>query len=464
MFYFYRDFYRDSSSSFSPDSVAELIMWLDANDTSTITETSGSVSQWDDKSGNENHVTQSSGIRQPLTNFRQLNNRNVITFGESGISELEANGFESNLQIANDFSIFIVFQSDRNDSFMALLSCATNTNDRFTIGTNDSGDVAFASYDGAFTSKATAVDQDSPYVIEGHHSSSNIITSYLNGAEMYQTTTPGTAPNQGFSIGLRPDGNNGLEGVIGEVLVYSRLLNEAERNNIENYLLQKWGISKDNEVDIPATISGLTAWFDPSDESTITDVAGDVSQWDNKRNNNNNATQSVSADQMSTGAATINGLNVLTGDGTDFFDIDVSVKTVFFVWGNIADNFNVIIGGVVGGSVADILINPVSNLASFDGFGNEEGRWANGAGTLSVFGQDISTKTISNTGGIGLFEYQNGPFDFNSLASRSGSTSFRFDGEFGEIIVYDRNLTTEEQNKVGNYLANKWGRTWNNLA
>ena len=33
-----------------------LVVWLDAADYSTITETSGSVSQRDDKSGNDNHV------------------------------------------------------------------------------------------------------------------------------------------------------------------------------------------------------------------------------------------------------------------------------------------------------------------------------------------------------------------------------------------------------------------------
>ena len=33
-------------------------LWLDAKDESTITESGGAVSQWDDKSGNDNHAVQ----------------------------------------------------------------------------------------------------------------------------------------------------------------------------------------------------------------------------------------------------------------------------------------------------------------------------------------------------------------------------------------------------------------------
>jgi len=41
-------------------------LWLDADDASTITETGGAVSQWDDKSGNARHATQATGSKQPL--------------------------------------------------------------------------------------------------------------------------------------------------------------------------------------------------------------------------------------------------------------------------------------------------------------------------------------------------------------------------------------------------------------
>jgi len=39
-------------------SMIQTALWLDAADASTITESGGAVSQWDDKSGNNHHVIQ----------------------------------------------------------------------------------------------------------------------------------------------------------------------------------------------------------------------------------------------------------------------------------------------------------------------------------------------------------------------------------------------------------------------
>jgi hypothetical protein len=46
-------------------SALSLEAWFDANDSDTITESGGFVSQWDDKSGNDNHFLQSVGAAQP---------------------------------------------------------------------------------------------------------------------------------------------------------------------------------------------------------------------------------------------------------------------------------------------------------------------------------------------------------------------------------------------------------------
>jgi len=42
--------------------------WYDATDSDTITESGGSVSQWDDKSGNARHLSEASASRQPTWN------------------------------------------------------------------------------------------------------------------------------------------------------------------------------------------------------------------------------------------------------------------------------------------------------------------------------------------------------------------------------------------------------------
>lgn len=63
-------------------------LWLEASDSSTITETGGLVSQWDDKSGNDNHATQGTAADQPL--FETAPNRITFSTSDRLISNLPA--------------------------------------------------------------------------------------------------------------------------------------------------------------------------------------------------------------------------------------------------------------------------------------------------------------------------------------------------------------------------------------
>lgn len=63
----------------APESM-NTVLWLDAADTSTITASSGAVSQWDDKSSGARHFTQSTAGSRPTTGVTTLNGRNVIDF------------------------------------------------------------------------------------------------------------------------------------------------------------------------------------------------------------------------------------------------------------------------------------------------------------------------------------------------------------------------------------------------
>ena len=57
-----------------------LIGWYDAADAASITQASNAVSQWNDKSGNANHMTEATAGRKPTTNTQTQNSLNVIDF------------------------------------------------------------------------------------------------------------------------------------------------------------------------------------------------------------------------------------------------------------------------------------------------------------------------------------------------------------------------------------------------
>ena len=66
-----------------PTDISNLALWLDAADTSTISESFNLVSQWNDKSGNGNyHAVAQSGeeLQLPVDN---INGKNVLTWENS---------------------------------------------------------------------------------------------------------------------------------------------------------------------------------------------------------------------------------------------------------------------------------------------------------------------------------------------------------------------------------------------
>ena len=91
-------------AGFSPSDIADLALWLDASDETTITESGGSVSQWSDKSGNGNHATQGTGANQPTTGGT-LNGKNALTFVGT-----DPNFFSltSDISRSNGYTVFFV--------------------------------------------------------------------------------------------------------------------------------------------------------------------------------------------------------------------------------------------------------------------------------------------------------------------------------------------------------------------
>ena len=71
-------FLSGGGGGFSPDDVDDLGAWYDSSDSSTITESSGRVSQWNDKKGSANLVQGTTGS-QPLVVENDLNKSEFIS-------------------------------------------------------------------------------------------------------------------------------------------------------------------------------------------------------------------------------------------------------------------------------------------------------------------------------------------------------------------------------------------------
>ena len=95
-----------SPQGFDPKSIANLSVWYDASDATTITLNGSNVSQWNDKSGNGYHASQSTSANQPAYVTNDRNGRPVVSFdgvNDSLVTSSFSNGWTT-------FTSFVVMR------------------------------------------------------------------------------------------------------------------------------------------------------------------------------------------------------------------------------------------------------------------------------------------------------------------------------------------------------------------
>lgn len=215
----------------------------------------------------------------------------------------------------------------------------------------------------------------------------------------------------------------------------------------------------------------LALWLDASDATTLSYNSGScVSMWRDKSGNNYHASQS-SAVSCPTSNVGLNGKKVLSFDGSNDYLASPNVylnseMTVFCVsncnntlfmehspTANSNDGFYFYGGG---GGMMRVQRNPSLSYISLNAW--LAGGYSIAAGSNST-GLDI---TCYYTGSPVLPSFYNTSSFANTyttntfyIGSRAGSALFTT-GSIGEIIIYNKKLSTLEMSKVDSYLYQKW--------
>lgn len=228
------------SAGFDPRTIANLGAWYDAKDASTITESSGNVSQWRDKSGNTRHIGQSTGAIQP-----NYNGTDEIFFS-SGDYLINSSPF---MFAAGSLTMYTVVDNATtkgalfNESNQTLVSPAympfglAGTNIAFIR--NDAGQTRISVIgDGLF-------DDGNLHLIKNIDTGSNL-TNSVDGTEILNNayTRFGDFTLNQFALGslVRNSPGQYLVGGVKEVLIYTRVLTASEQMQVEAYLSAKWGL------------------------------------------------------------------------------------------------------------------------------------------------------------------------------------------------------------------------------
>lgn len=212
-------------------------LWLDASDATTITESGGAVSQWDDKSGNGNDAVQGVGASQPSTGVNSLNSLNVIKFDSDYMS------FDSNITDVKS-AIFVMNNlngNSTNNIFSYPFSDGISVvSSNFTgVATNIS--IAYdISLDGSVSNSGNASVNGEPLVSGDNIDLGNGITQNKLG-NIWYTDYDNSIIAKLVGAVDSPIGFK-LLGDIAEVILLSTVPSTSERQKIEGYLAHKWGL------------------------------------------------------------------------------------------------------------------------------------------------------------------------------------------------------------------------------
>lgn len=225
----------------TPDSLVDLTLWLDASDPSTVLNAGGTsasggekVATWVDKSGNSRSAVQSSDASRPLVVSGGLNGLQVVGFNGSG-------------QILDTPSMFMgntaIIVAQRSNVAQPVGEHPYGSGiSRGLWGTYGPGYSTHLNYRIDGVALPSGADPDaavgSPKLVSGLNRTNSI--SYV------------------LSLGSGFPAFQPLNGFIAEVVIVDSAVSDSDRQKIEGYLAHKWGLAGNLPVDHPYKTSAPT--------------------------------------------------------------------------------------------------------------------------------------------------------------------------------------------------------------
>ncbi|MFP2996265.1 Calx-beta domain-containing protein [Spongiivirga sp. MCCC 1A20706] len=314
--------------------IPNLTLWLKAN--AGVTGTTA-VTQWDDQSGNDNHVAQGITGKQPDATLNTINFNPTVTFSGDA-NDATGDGMQTINTITLDQSASIFAVTTRptqntgtNTSFRSVVASAedwgasTNNNgywlgygrdnleargtshsvaglNTFISGPNATGDSAFLS---------TLINNGGTTELFGNALSAGTFTNTVAGSSAFFYDI---GQNSAVPAPFGPERH--FAGDIGEIVVYNQTLSVTEKQQVESYLAIKYGITLNSGATAYLDSGGNTVWsVDGTYNSDIFGIANDATSGLDQqisKSINTGAVLTLSTDTNFTGA---NGTHVSLTDG-----------------------------------------------------------------------------------------------------------------------------------------------------
>lgn len=477
-----------NKQQFIPSRLSNLAVWLDSADPSTIIQSGGYVTQWNDKSQNQNNFLtgitptlnpatlsvsyDNSGVFFPPNNYAKSSNLPSFAQSKTIIAVYRCSDLGSSMNIGLGTPItgdlFGICQTGGNTLYSPYLTPPGSLT--FTINSNYAGiNYSFASYDA------------SKYTVTGNF---RFDDNTLKAVTLDNTVSD-TAIVIGISSGMYTSSNFTLY----ELIATSNAISASDRQEVEGYLATKWGLQSQLPLDhpyynflpsgqqwvtatLPYNISGLASWLDMTlpiqSLTTIYDIASSTTP------------TLYNASTYNLELSTLQGYNALTINPYSPSNIPLfrnipapSSGSILFVY---TQNGQTVAGqGIVGWGANDNTSNvpygPILAYADSPGqlFAKNGGtnqsfnggpsyNVSSGVPTLVFFGWDTSNFYISVNGNQQIVttyaEIGKGNMFCIGYAGNNGTIPSM---TIGELLLYTQYLEQSERQILEGYLSWKWG-------
>jgi hypothetical protein len=455
---------------FIPLDVSGCSLWFDADDNRTLTLSGSNVTQWNDKSGN-GHTATASGAARPTYSS---SSRYLLFNGTSNALTLSTGALPSG---NSAYSIFIVAYTVNAANPQWILSAGVEaTNQLLGVFFFTTNAVWHSWYINEYAVN-NSITNGVPSIINVNYSTTR--TTITNGGTPTTNNPNATRNNStsGHFIGRLPTAEvQFLNGGIGEIVIFSREISTGERQQVENYLAEKWNLrpslSTANPLRLyralspvfnPTLIPNCGLWLDAADMSTLTFSGSNVTAWRDKSG------LGYSASNIGTITTTTrNNTNVLSMGSNRMSISNFSQRvysTTFMVGRAAAGNLLVALGqystyvfsgnnslyqlpgdfqfrdSVIPLGTPVVLINQYFVFAI--GY--------NGGSNASFYSINGVPRTTAPRAGSVSDEVMTSTLNINGNQFTGADSS-----DFCELVVFNQALNAQQARQVEAYLAKKW--------
>lgn len=498
-------------TGFVPTQVATCALWMDGYDQNTFTFAGNVVSRWNDKSGSNYHGTSITG--SPVYTASAINGRNAIAFnGSTAITGTSGSAMNTGTTLTcfavgtmsngihpygRLFSVVGAGPEDRNADSANLIGVAAGAQAVFT-------------YRNFATLGQANVTYDVPFLACTRFDGVGNNTMFVNGTAGTTGSTSGNFGYTSYSVGQ--GSASYWTGFIGEVILYNGALSTQNRQTVEGYLAQKWGLTASlpaghpgltsNIFNIslytpkapiqalpysatysPLQVPGCALWLDAATSNSMTFAsATNISSWLDKSGNGRHATQATASNQPHWYDNDVNGIffDGALGQCLNLPSLTFTSLSIFMVAQATTYTYGAIFlslsaaNGIYLRSFTGALPGPTYTSYGID-FGGSNYRYAPSSAVIdtsrhlwsftlpaSGLGTFVWDGNVGNNAGGFTFANINTTFPAPSIGAYGQiPTNLPITAYIHEILMYSNDLTETNRQAIESYLAEKWKLTSN---